>query len=148
MVLCQLQWFICFENPSVLILAELSVSVMKSIYTLDYGTTWQGLCRNSVQWLSREYILKAGDKAVLEGELLSLCTGHSPRHPGHVGRASSSSRPRRVRCMVLWQQLDGEVRKGLGTTLQVTAANLVWPAPCPGCGQQELARTSLLLKLP
>lgn len=42
--------------------------------------------------------------------------------------------------MVLWQQLDNEVRKGLGTTSQVTAANLVWPTPCPGCGQQELAK--------
>lgn len=42
--------------------------------------------------------------------------------------------------MVLWQQLDSEVRKGLGTTSQVTAANLVRPAPCPGYDQQELAK--------
>lgn len=43
-------------------------------------------------------------------------------------------------CTALWQQLDSEVRKGLGTTSQVTAANLVWPAPCPSCDQQELAK--------
>lgn len=42
--------------------------------------------------------------------------------------------------MVLWQQLDSEVRKGLGTTSHVTAANLVRLAPCPGCDQQELAK--------
>lgn len=42
--------------------------------------------------------------------------------------------------MVLWQQLDNEVRKGLGTMSQVTAANLVWPTLCPGCGQQESAK--------
>lgn len=42
MVVCELQWFICFENPSVLILAELSVSVMKSMYALGL---WNHLAR-------------------------------------------------------------------------------------------------------
>lgn len=50
--------------------------------------------------------------------------------------------------MVLWQQLDSEVRKGLGTTSQVTAANLVWSTPCPGCGQQELAKDQPIPQAP
>lgn len=75
---------------------------------------------------------------MLEGEILR-CADTAPDTLA-MWQSLLKQQPRCMWCMVLWQQLDSEVRKGLGTTSQVTAGNLVWPAPCPGCDQQELAK--------